>query len=328
MQICSRARLALYRSASEERGPPSDREEEVHDATSCFHNMMTAHLGAHDLPSAVVGNSRCVYCRRPTPSHLEAQLSCKALHRQSSGHERRCRSLTAHAAAPEQAETVASTSQPEAPQQQSTRKRTPGRQTYRPASFGELVNDATLAVKAAVADGLTRMEVEFPPLPGNVDGETGLLHRMHADPDGTASPPCSRFAPPCAGYKGSSDWFVDSNCCCCLHQVALPAAHGITPAEPCVACTDQEGLRQTCPHRCARRRRVQPLVQDVRRPFLPLALDGTSTAAWPPCLHVLREVRANDWLPPSIFKLQQCVAAAAAVCSMAFWLRACQPCSV
>lgn len=66
---------------------------------------------------------------------------------------------------------MTSTSQPEAPQQQSTRKRTPGRQTYRPASFGELVNDATLAVKAAVADGLTRMEVEFPPLPGNVDGE-------------------------------------------------------------------------------------------------------------------------------------------------------------
>lgn len=87
--------------------------------------------------------------------------------------------MTAQAAAPEQAETVTSTSQPEAPQQQqqSTRKRTPGRQTYRPASFGELVNDAALAVKAAVADGLTRMEVEFPPLPGNLDGADAARKR-------------------------------------------------------------------------------------------------------------------------------------------------------
>jgi hypothetical protein len=49
-------------------------------------------------------------------------------------------------------------------------RRVPGRQTYRPASFQELVKDAINSVKAAVGDGLTRMEVEFPALPGNIDG--------------------------------------------------------------------------------------------------------------------------------------------------------------
>ncbi|CAL8467622.1 g7160 [Coccomyxa elongata] len=46
----------------------------------------------------------------------------------------------------------------------------------------ELVNDATASVRAAIEDGLTRLEVEFPALPGNIDG-----------------------------YKGASDWFIDSN---------------------------------------------------------------------------------------------------------------------
>ena len=82
------------------------------------------------------------------------------------------------AAAPEQAETslesIATTEDSLA--QPEKIRRVPGRQTYRPASFQVLVQDATNAVKAAVKDGLTRMEVEFPSLPGNIDGETHLDH--------------------------------------------------------------------------------------------------------------------------------------------------------
>lgn len=44
-----------------------------------------------------------------------------------------------------------------------------GRPTYRPESYSELVGDAVAAVAAAVDDGLTRMEVEFPAV-SNVDG--------------------------------------------------------------------------------------------------------------------------------------------------------------
>ncbi|CAL5219520.1 g1367 [Coccomyxa viridis] len=95
------------------------------------------------------------------------------------------------AQAPEQAETslesIATTEESLA--QPERIRRVPGRQTYRPASFQVLVQDATNAVKAAVADGLTRLEVEFPALPGNIDG-----------------------------YKGASDWFIDSNI-----QLALAA---------------------------------------------------------------------------------------------------------
>lgn len=78
------------------------------------------------------------------------------------------------AAAPEQAETslesIATTQESLA--QPERIRRVPGRQTYRPASFQVLVQDATNAVKAAVKDGLTRLEVEFPALPGNIDGES------------------------------------------------------------------------------------------------------------------------------------------------------------
>ena len=44
-----------------------------------------------------------------------------------------------------------------------------GRSTYRPNSYSELVNDAVEAVVAAVGDGVTRMEVEFPAV-SEVDG--------------------------------------------------------------------------------------------------------------------------------------------------------------
>ncbi|PNH12421.1 hypothetical protein TSOC_000679 [Tetrabaena socialis] len=65
-----------------------------------------------------------------------------------------------------------------------------GRMTYKPLSYGELVNDAVDSVATAINDGLKWLEVEFPALPTNVDG-----------------------------YKGSSDLFIDSNT-----QLSLAAA--------------------------------------------------------------------------------------------------------
>ncbi|PSC74905.1 LOW PSII ACCUMULATION chloroplastic [Micractinium conductrix] len=64
-----------------------------------------------------------------------------------------------------------------------------GRATYRPSTYTELVQDAVTAVAAAVADGETRLEVEFPAV-SNVDG-----------------------------YKGASDLYIDANI-----QLALAAA--------------------------------------------------------------------------------------------------------
>lgn len=45
----------------------------------------------------------------------------------------------------------------------------PGRATYRPSSYSELVTDAVAAIASGISDGLTRMEVEFPAV-SNVDG--------------------------------------------------------------------------------------------------------------------------------------------------------------
>ena len=57
-----------------------------------------------------------------------------------------------------------------------------GRSTYAPASFDVLVDDAGTAVAAALGDGKTLIEVEFPALPGDKDG-----------------------------YAGSSDQYIDNN---------------------------------------------------------------------------------------------------------------------
>jgi hypothetical protein len=43
--------------------------------------------------------------------------------------------------------------------------------TYRPESYAELVQDATKSVMAAIQDGINLMEVEFPAVPANIDGE-------------------------------------------------------------------------------------------------------------------------------------------------------------
>eukprot|EP00192_Tetraselmis_astigmatica_P012329 CAMPEP_0117680296 /NCGR_PEP_ID=MMETSP0804-20121206/18275_1 /TAXON_ID=1074897 /ORGANISM="Tetraselmis astigmatica, Strain CCMP880" /LENGTH=398 /DNA_ID=CAMNT_0005489781 /DNA_START=35 /DNA_END=1228 /DNA_ORIENTATION=+ len=76
----------------------------------------------------------------------------------------------------------------------SGRKRSEGRMVYRPESYQELVEDAASAVLAGIDDGLKFMEVEFPPVPGQVDG-----------------------------YKGSSDTFIDANI-----QLALVGARKIS----------------------------------------------------------------------------------------------------
>ncbi len=48
-------------------------------------------------------------------------------------------------------------------QQQSQREdRSAGRDTYRPAAFQVVIDDASRAVLAGMEDGLTRMEVELP----------------------------------------------------------------------------------------------------------------------------------------------------------------------
>ncbi|KAF8067228.1 LPA3 [Scenedesmus sp. PABB004] len=72
-----------------------------------------------------------------------------------------------------------------------------GRMTYRPASYSELVQDASRAVLAAIADGVALMEVEFPAVPTNIDA-----------------------------YKGSSDLFIDSNIQYALLAGKLIAATG------------------------------------------------------------------------------------------------------
>ncbi|CAG9462028.1 unnamed protein product [Pedinophyceae sp. YPF-701] len=61
-------------------------------------------------------------------------------------------------------------------------ERAKGRDVYYPETFDEIVRDAVVSIKTYIDDGGSLMEVEFPPLPGNVDG-----------------------------YKGASDVFIDSN---------------------------------------------------------------------------------------------------------------------
>ncbi|EFJ52145.1 hypothetical protein VOLCADRAFT_103166 [Volvox carteri f. nagariensis] len=72
-----------------------------------------------------------------------------------------------------------------------------GRMTYKPLSYGEMVNDAVDSVVSAIGDNLKWLEVEFPALPTNVDG-----------------------------YKGSSDLFIDSNTQLALAGARRLAARG------------------------------------------------------------------------------------------------------
>lgn len=45
-----------------------------------------------------------------------------------------------------------------------------GRMSYRPASFAELIGDAVASIEAALKDGITRLEVDFPAVPGGSNG--------------------------------------------------------------------------------------------------------------------------------------------------------------
>lgn len=58
--------------------------------------------------------------------------------------------------------------------------------TYRPESYAELVKDATKSVLAAIEDGVTLMEVEFPALPANIEGEQRRRPRGCMRPPSTA----------------------------------------------------------------------------------------------------------------------------------------------
>ena len=111
---------------------------------------------------------RCISFSRLASSTLEPASCSRRVLSQAFKTTKRCNNLSLRVSAQEQAETVAESSVTE---EKAKKRRGPGRQTYRPQSFQELVNDATASVRAAVEDGLTRLEVEFPALPGNIDGK-------------------------------------------------------------------------------------------------------------------------------------------------------------
>ncbi|KAJ9508403.1 hypothetical protein QJQ45_011925 [Haematococcus lacustris] len=81
-------------------------------------------------------------------------------------------------------------------QQPAVDSRSSGRMSYRPASFSVIVEDAVQCVADGIKNGLTRMEVEFPPVPVRLDG-----------------------------YKGASDVFIDANV-----QLALAGARKLAAA--------------------------------------------------------------------------------------------------
>ncbi|CAI5529733.1 unnamed protein product, partial [Closterium sp. Naga37s-1] len=88
---------------------------------------------------------------------------------------------------------------------------------YKPRSYDELVADASRAVQTALADGLTRIEVDFPPLPSGK-----------------------------AGYEGSSEEYIEANI-----QLALALVrrlHGATATTAKIVLPDGPEKR-----RCSRR---------------------------------------------------------------------------
>lgn len=124
--------------------------------------------------------SKAFHAARPLPflppAAAPAQRSCK----QSQRHAQPVRAQTQ--------ESEASASSPA----EDGNKRGAGRQTYRPASYSELVTDAVESVKAGLEDGKTRMEVEFPAL-SDVDGGWGwgccrMWERMWKRGAGPSSP--------------------------------------------------------------------------------------------------------------------------------------------
>lgn len=45
-----------------------------------------------------------------------------------------------------------------------------GRMMYRPQTFSELVDDSVASILAALDSGITKMEVDYPPLPDSMGG--------------------------------------------------------------------------------------------------------------------------------------------------------------
>jgi hypothetical protein len=74
---------------------------------------------------------------------------------------------------------ASSTDQQQQQQQQPASPAREGRMTYRPASYAEMVGDAATAVLAAMGNNITRMEVEFPPIPTKIEGGELLAAAMH-----------------------------------------------------------------------------------------------------------------------------------------------------
>uniref|UniRef100_A0ACD5TBI7 Uncharacterized protein n=1 Tax=Avena sativa TaxID=4498 RepID=A0ACD5TBI7_AVESA len=77
-----------------------------------------------------------------------------------------------------------------------------GVSVYKPRSYEVLVADAARSLAAAIADGRTRLEIEFPPLPSSI-----------------------------SSYKGSSDEFIDANV-----QLALAVVRSLKKLRETRAC--------------------------------------------------------------------------------------------
>jgi len=106
-----------------------------------------------------------------------------------------------------------------------------GRMTYRPESYAVLVQDVATSVLAAIEDGIKLMEVEFPAVPANIDGEATPPHELQGWQGASLRMlwgHCFVYVPlfcllMCpAAYKGSSDLYIDSNI-----QLAVSAARQV-----------------------------------------------------------------------------------------------------
>ncbi|KAJ9510543.1 hypothetical protein QJQ45_016020 [Haematococcus lacustris] len=109
-------------------------------------------------------------------------------------------------------------------QQPAVDSRSSGRMSYRPASFSVIVEDAVQCVADGIKNGLTRMEVEFPPVPVRLDGAADSIGLRVAWVLQHPSTPCV-LATHSAGYKGASDVFIDANV-----QLALAGARKLAAA--------------------------------------------------------------------------------------------------
>uniref|UniRef100_A0A8R7QJJ1 DUF1995 domain-containing protein n=1 Tax=Triticum urartu TaxID=4572 RepID=A0A8R7QJJ1_TRIUA len=88
-----------------------------------------------------------------------------------------------------------------------------GVSVYKPRSYEVLVSDAARSLAAAIDDGRTRLEIEFPPLPSSI-----------------------------SSYKGSSDEFIDANV-----QLALAVVRDLKKLKgtrSCIVFPDQPEKRR------------------------------------------------------------------------------------